>query len=93
MREFSGGPAVRTPPFHWGGLGLVPDQGTKILQVIQCGQKKKKSVSLGVTILWPPDARKDWGQEEKGATEDEMVGWHHWLNGHEFEQTPGDSEE
>ena len=38
------------------------------------------------------DAGKDWGQEEKGATEDEMVGWHHQLNGHEFEQTPGDSE-
>ena len=31
-----------------------------------------------------PDAGKDWGQEEKGATEDEMVRWHHWLNGHEF---------
>ena len=53
------------------------------------------------TILWPPDVKsqhigkdtdagKDWGQEEKGATEDEMVGWHHWLNGHEFEQTLGD---
>ena len=53
-------------------------------------------------ILWPPDAKswligkhhdagKDWGQK-KGAAEDEMVGWHHWLNGHEFEQTPGDSE-
>ena len=39
-----------------------------------------------------PDAGKDWGQEEKGATEDEMVGWHHWLNGHEFEQSQGDSE-
>ena len=38
-----------------------------------------------------PDARKDGGKE-KGATEDEMVGWHHWLNGHEFEQTQGDSE-
>ena len=36
-----------------------------------------------------PDARKDWRQEEKGTTEDEMVGWHHWLNGHEFEYTPG----
>ena len=33
----------------------------------------------------------DWGQE-KGVTEDELVGWHHQLNGHEFEQTPGDSE-
>ena len=36
-----------------------------------------------------PDAGKDWRQEEKGTTEDEMVGWHHLLNGHEFEQTPG----
>ena len=47
--------------------------------------------------LWPvdakswligkdPDAGKDWRQEEKGTTEDEMVGWHHWPNGHEFEQ-------
>ena len=54
-------------------------------------------------ILWPPDVKsrlmgkdpdagKDWGQEEKGTTEDELVGWHHWLSGHEFEQTPGDSE-
>ena len=39
-----------------------------------------------------PDAGKDWGQEEKGATEDKMVGWHHQLNGQESEQTPGDSE-
>ena len=50
-------------------------------------------------ILWPldaknwlfgkdPDARKDWRQVKKGATEDEMVGWHHWLNGHEFKQAP-----
>ena len=38
-----------------------------------------------------PDAEKDWGQE-KGTEEDEMVGWHHWLNGHEFEQTLRDSE-
>ena len=54
-------------------------------------------------ILWPrdvkswligkdPDAGKDWGQEENGVTEDEMVGWNHWLNEHEFEQTLGDSE-
>ena len=39
-----------------------------------------------------PDARKDRRQEEKGATEDEMVGWHYQLNGHELEQAPGDSE-
>ena len=37
-------------------------------------------------------AGKDWGQEETGTTEDEMVGWHHWLNGYEFEQTPGKSD-
>ena len=37
-------------------------------------------------LIWKdPDAGKDWGQEEKGTTEDEMVGWHQWLNGHEFE--------
>ena len=40
-----------------------------------------------------PDSGKDGGHEEKGATEDEMVGWHHQLNGHEFEQTPGDGDE
>ena len=39
-----------------------------------------------------PDAGKDWGEKEKGATEDKMVGWHHWLNGHEFEPTLGNSE-
>ena len=39
-----------------------------------------------------PDAGKDRMQEEKGMTEDEMVGWHHRLNGHEFEQAPGDGE-
>ena len=53
--------------------------------------------------LWFPDAKslligkdtcagKDWGQEGKGTTEDEVVGWHHWLNGHEFEQPLVDSE-
>ena len=39
-----------------------------------------------------PDAGKDWGHDEKGTTEDKIVGWHHQLNGHEFEQTLGDSE-
>ena len=40
-----------------------------------------------------PDAGKDWRQEEKGMTEDEMVGWHHQVNAHEFEQALGDVEE
>ena len=39
-----------------------------------------------------PDAGKDWRQEEKGTTENEMVGWHHWLDGHEFEEALGDDE-
>ena len=43
-------------------------------------------------IAKDPDAGKDWRQKEKGVTEDEIVGWYHWLKGHEFEQTPGDSE-
>ena len=53
-----------------------------------------------IPILWPPDVKswlpgkdpdagKDWRQEEKGMTEDEKVGWHHWLDGHEFEQALG----
>ena len=52
------------------------------------------------SIFWPPDTKncligkypdagKNWRWEEKGMTEDEMVGWHHWLNGHEFEQALG----
>ena len=41
-------------------------------------------------LIWKdPDAGKDWRREEKGMPEDEMVGWHHWLNGHGFEWTPG----
>ena len=43
--------------------------------------------------FWDPDAEKDWGWKEKRAAEDEMVRWHHWLNGHESEQTPGDRED
>ena len=39
-----------------------------------------------------PDVGKDWGWEEKGMTENETVGWHHWLDGHELEQAPGDGE-
>ena len=39
-----------------------------------------------------PDAQKDWRQEEKGMTRDAMVGWHHWLNEHEFEQALGNGE-
>ena len=64
---------------------------------------RRTDAEAEVPILWPldekswligkdPDAGEDWRQEEKGMTEDEMAGWHHWLSGHEFEQTVGDSE-
>ena len=59
----------------------------------------RMGVEAETPILWPTDVKswliwkdsdgKDWRQEEKGPTEDEMVGWHHWLNGHEFEQALG----
>ena len=60
----------------------------------------RTDVEAETAILWPPHAkswliwkdpgaRKDWGQEEKGTTEDEMVGWHHRLDGHGFGWTPG----
>ena len=56
----------------------------------------RTDVEAETTVLWSPDVKnwliwkdpdagKDWRQEEKGVTQDEMVGWHHWLNGHEFE--------
>ena len=60
----------------------------------------RTDIKAETLILWPPDAKnwliwkdpdagKDWRWEEKGTTEDELAGWHHWLNGHEFEQAPG----
>ena len=63
----------------------------------------RTDVETEAPILWPPDVKnwligkdpdvgKDWRQEDKGMREDEIVGWHHWFNRNEFEQTPGDSE-
>ena len=63
----------------------------------------RTNAEAGAPVLCPPDVKswlirkdldagKDWRQEEKGTTEDEMVGWYHWLNGHEFEQASGDGE-
>ena len=60
----------------------------------------RTDVETETPILWPPDAkgwliwkdpdaRKDWRREEKGDNRGKMDGWHHWLNGHEFEQAPG----
>ena len=63
----------------------------------------RTDVEAETPMLWPPEAKiwliwkdpdawKNWKQEDKGMTEDEIVGWHHWLNGHEFEQALGDGE-
>ena len=60
----------------------------------------RTDAKVEIPVLWPPhvkswligkdsDTGRDWGQEEKGMTEDEMAGWHHWLDGYEFEWTPG----
>ena len=60
----------------------------------------RNDAKVETPVLWPPhakswligkdsDAGRDWGHEEKGMTEDETAGWHHWLDGHEFEWTPG----
>ena len=64
----------------------------------------KTGAEAETPILWPPDVKnwliwkdsdagKDWRREEKGRTEDEMVGWHYWLNGHEFEWALGVGDE
>ena len=94
--------------FLTGCWGESPLDGKEIKPVNPKGNHPwivigRTSVEAKQRVLWPPngkswligkdpDSGKDWGQEEKEVTEDEMVGWHHWLNGHEFEQTLGDRE-
>ena len=86
----------------WESLGMQGDQTSqsKSKSWIFIGRTDTKAEA---PIFWPPDAkswlirkypdtRKDWKQEEKRMTEDEIVGWHHWLNGHEFKQGLGDGE-
>ena len=79
----------------WESLGLQGDPTSPSWVFIE-----GTDVEAETPILWPPDAEswliwkdpdagKDWGQEEKGMTVDEMVGWRHWHNGHGFGLTPG----
>ena len=76
---------------------LSPREDGSVLYVMETDAEAE------APIFWPPDVKsqhigkdpdagKGWRQEEKGVTEDKMVGWHHQLNGYEFEQTLGDSE-
>ena len=87
----------------WKGLLGVPWTARRSYQSIQKEISPEYSLEgliakAEALIPWPPDVRNwllrkdpdagnDWRQEEKGTTEDEMVGWHHWLDRHEFEQT------
>ena len=88
----------------WESLGLQGDQTVNPKENQPWIFIGRTDAEIETPILWSadakswligkdPDAGIDWGQEEKGMTEDEMVGWHHRLNGHGFEQTPGDGEE
>ena len=93
----------RIDPFElwcWRRLLRVPWNARRSNQSIL--KEISPDVETETPILWPsdvkswltgkdPNAGKDWGQKEKGTTEDEMVGWHHRNNGHGFEQIPGDS--
>ena len=88
------------------GEDLIPLDSKEIKPVNSKGNQPWmfiRRTDAEASVLWPPgvksqlagkdpDAGKDWGQEEKGASEDKMVRKHHWLSGHELEQTPGDSE-
>ena len=84
----------------WESLGLQGDQSVLKKSWIFIRRTDAKAET---PVLWLPDA-KNWligkdpeagkdSRQEKRMTEDEMVGWHHWINGHKFEQTPGDGED
>ena len=81
----------------WESLELQGDSTSLFWRRSALGQNDAKAET---PVLWPPhvkswltgkdfDAGRDWGQEEKGMTEDEVAGWHHWLDGHESEWTLG----
>ena len=84
----------------WESLGFKEIQSVHPKGDRSCVFIGRIDVEAETPILWPPDAKswltgkdpdagKDWRQEEKGMTEDEMAGWHHWLNRHGFGWTPG----
>ena len=77
--------------------------GYRISTYLLGGHDSTHNAEAEAPILWPPDAKnwligkdpdagKDWEQEEKGATEDEIVGWHHRLDGYESEKALGDGD-
>ena len=86
---------------YWESLGLQGDQTIQFYRKLVlnihwkdwCWSWISNNLATWCKELWvigkDPNAGKDWRWEKKGMTEDEMVGWHHWINGHEFEQAPG----
>ena len=86
----------------WESLGQQEDQTSQSIGNQPWIFIGRTDAEAEAPIPWPTeghsqlfeesDDRKDWGQEEKWVTEDEMIGWHHQLNGHEFKQTQEDSE-
>ena len=84
----------------WESFGLQGDQTSQSWRKLVLDIHWKTDAEAQTPILWPPDeknwliwkdpdAERDWRQEKKGMTEDEMVGWHRRLNGHEFEWAMG----
>ena len=87
----------------WKTKALYPLINQSILKEIN-PEYSLEGLMLKFQYFWPPDVKsqpigkdpdagKDWRQEKRGETNDEIVRWHHWFNGHEFEQTLGDNEE
>ena len=85
----------------WESLGQQGDQTSQSQRTSTWIFFGRTDAEAEAPIFWPPGAKsqltgkdpyagKDWWQDEKGPTENEMVGWHYWLNPHEFEQAPGD---
>ena len=84
----------------WESLGLQGDPTSPLEGHQPWDFFGRTDAKAETPVLWPPhvkswligkdsDAGRDWGQKEKGTTEDEMAGWHHWLDGHESEWTLG----
>ena len=84
----------------WESLGLQGDPTSPFWRTSALGFLWRNDAKAETPVLWPPhakswligkdsDAGSDWGQEEKGVTEDEMAAWHHWLDGLESEWIPG----
>ena len=84
----------------WKSLGLQGDPTSPFWRRSALDFFGRNDAKAETLVLWPPyvkswligkdpDAGRDWGQEEKGTIEDEMAGWHHWLNGHGFGWTLG----